>query len=338
MDTIKLQVPLKGTVKIFKARLKSKMWDIHGMPHFITTTHYEGCNMCKVYALHVIEVSKAPMVEILPREVEKAFQIAWPNIVCHIEDEVSSESDKKVEWYSDCHDNLTDNVRLAEEKASAEQDCHWKADKKLVQANSKITELEAKLVELQRELTVLQNQDKRTPIVWDDPYKFSGSDSEPTSGQLSWRWKNGQAFPPSISYGGFFPDKASTLVLVDEQMLMMLASSSQAVGSQTTLPLGHPPTLRITHPWGKGDPPISVTGILPRPLRKTWAGGNTWQHKCSIENPEFKDTLLIARAKKGSECTPESTQLYHVLWSMRKHKLMLPSLPHSWYHKVLQKN
>ena len=30
-----------------------------------------------------------------------------------------------------------------------------------------------------------------------------------------------------------------------------------------------------------------------------------WQHMCSLEKPEFKDTLLIARAKKGSECTPE---------------------------------
>ena len=60
-------------------------------------------------------------VEILPREVEKAFRIAWPNIVRHIEDEASSESDKKVKWYSDHHDNLTDDVRIAENKASTER-------------------------------------------------------------------------------------------------------------------------------------------------------------------------------------------------------------------------
>ena len=169
MDISKMQVLLKGAVKIFKAGLKSKMWDIHGLPHFITTTHRKGCDMCEAYASHVIEVSKAPMVEILPREVKTAFQITWLNIVCHIEDKASSESDKKVEWYSNHHNNLTDDVRLAEEKASAEQDCHQKADEKLVQANSKITELEAKLAELQRELAVLQKQDKRTLIVWDDP-------------------------------------------------------------------------------------------------------------------------------------------------------------------------
>ena len=84
MDTSKRRVPLQGAAKIFKAGLKSKTWDIHGMPHFITTTHYKECDMCKAYALHVVEVSKALTVEILPREVEKAFQIAWLNIVCFV--------------------------------------------------------------------------------------------------------------------------------------------------------------------------------------------------------------------------------------------------------------
>ena len=148
-------------------------------------------------------------------------------------------------------------------------------------------------------------QDKRTLIVRDDQYGFSGSDSEPTSGRSSWKRKKGQAFPPAISYGGFFPSEASTSVLADELMPMMPALSSQVVGSQTTLPLVNPPTLRIAPLWGKGDPPISVTGVLPRPLGKTRAGGNTWQHTCSLESPEFKDTLIIAREKKGTERTPE---------------------------------
>ena len=73
MDTSEMRVPLQGVAKIFEAGLKSKTWDIHGMPHFITTTHREGCDMCEAYTLHVIEASKAPMVEILLREVEKAF-------------------------------------------------------------------------------------------------------------------------------------------------------------------------------------------------------------------------------------------------------------------------
>ena len=109
-----MRVPLQGAAKIFKAGLRSKTWDIHGMPHFITTTHHEGCEVCKAYALHVVEASKVLMVEIPPREVDKAFQTAYPNIIHHIEDEASSVSDKKVEWYSDHHDNLTDDVRMVE--------------------------------------------------------------------------------------------------------------------------------------------------------------------------------------------------------------------------------
>ena len=30
-----------------------------------------------------------------------------------------------------------------------------------------------------------------------------------------------------------------------------------------------------------------------------------WQHTCSLESPEFKDTLLITREKKGTKHTPE---------------------------------
>ena len=157
-------------------------------------------------------------------------------------------------------------------------------------------------------------QDKRTPIVQDDKYGLLGSVSEPTSGQLSWKRKKGQAFPLAISYRGFFLSEASMSVLAVEPMPMMPASSSQAVGSQITLPLVNPPTLRIAPPWGKGDPPISVTGMLPRPLGKTRAGRNMWQHMCSLKSPEFKDALLIARAKKGTECTPEEhTILMHAL-------------------------
>ena len=120
MDTSETRVLLQGAAKIFEAGLKSKTWDIHGMPQFITTTHHEGCKTCDAYALHIVKASGASTVEIPSREVEKAFRIAWPNIVHHIEDEASSESDKKVEWYSDCHDNLTDNIRMVENKASTE--------------------------------------------------------------------------------------------------------------------------------------------------------------------------------------------------------------------------
>ena len=155
---------------------------------------------------------------------------------------------------------------------------------------------------LQKELTVLQTQDKRMPVDWGDPYDFSGSDSEPTSGRSSQKRKKGQAYPPSISYVGFFPDNAGMAVLVEVQMSMMPAS---VVGPIVTLLVGHPPTSRTIPPWGKGDSPILVTGVLPRPLGKTQAGGNMWQHMCSLDSPEFKDTLLIARAKKGSKSTPE---------------------------------
>ena len=73
MDPSEMRVLLQGVAKISKAGLKSKTWDIHGMPHIITTTHCEVCDMCEAYPLHVVEVSKVLTVEIPSREVEKAF-------------------------------------------------------------------------------------------------------------------------------------------------------------------------------------------------------------------------------------------------------------------------
>ena len=169
MDTSETRVLLQGAAKIFKARLKSKTWDIHGMPQFIMTTHREGCETCNMYAVHIVKASESSTVEIPSREVEKAFWIVWPNVVHHLEDEASSESDKKVEWYSDGHDNLTDNIRMVENKASAEWDRCQKADEKLAQANSKIMELETKLTELQQELTALRMQDKSVVITAKQP-------------------------------------------------------------------------------------------------------------------------------------------------------------------------
>ena len=59
MDTSKMRVLLQGAAKIFKAGLKSKTWDIHGMPQFITTTHREGCETCDTYASHIIKALEA---------------------------------------------------------------------------------------------------------------------------------------------------------------------------------------------------------------------------------------------------------------------------------------
>ena len=83
MDMSETRVPLQGAAKIFEAGLKSKTWDIHGMPQFITTTHREGCETCNVYASHVVKASELSTVEIPSREVKKAFRIAWLNIVHH---------------------------------------------------------------------------------------------------------------------------------------------------------------------------------------------------------------------------------------------------------------
>ena len=71
MDTSKTRVLLQEVAEIFEAGLKSKTWDIHGMPQFITTTHHEGCKTCNTYAVHVVKASESLTVEIPSREVKR---------------------------------------------------------------------------------------------------------------------------------------------------------------------------------------------------------------------------------------------------------------------------
>ena len=82
-------------------------------------------------------------------------------------------------------------------------------------------------------------------------FGFLGSDSAPTSGQSIRKRKKGQVFPLAISYGGFFLSEASTLVLADEPMLMMPASSSQAVVTDLTAP-GEPTHIEDRSSVGEG--------------------------------------------------------------------------------------
>ena len=44
IDTSKMRVPLQAVAKIFEAGLKSKTWDIHGMPHVQSTKGANGRN------------------------------------------------------------------------------------------------------------------------------------------------------------------------------------------------------------------------------------------------------------------------------------------------------
>ena len=108
---------------------------------------------------------------------------------------------------------------------------------------------------------------------------------------------------------GFVPREASTSVLADEQMLTMLASSFQVVGSQTTLPLVSPPTLRIAPPWRKGDPLISVTGVLPRLLMRIDANHNTY----SIQITPASNTFHFCHHPQPHHSQPYHTHsiIYH---------------------------
>ena len=78
---------LKGASKVFAQRRADSTWQIKGVPGFITTTHRDDCSLCKQYAKHTVAASKKLTTEIPSRQIELAFQTAFPRVVEHIEDD-----------------------------------------------------------------------------------------------------------------------------------------------------------------------------------------------------------------------------------------------------------
>ena len=78
---------LKGTAKVFAKRRLESLWQIEGVPGFITTTHRDKCSLCEQYTEHAVAASEKPTVEILSHRIELAFQTAWPQVVECIEDD-----------------------------------------------------------------------------------------------------------------------------------------------------------------------------------------------------------------------------------------------------------
>ena len=95
-------------------------------------------------------------------------------------------------------------------------------------------------------------QDKQTPVAQDNLYGFLGSDSEPTSGQSSQKRKKGQAFPPAISYRGFFLSETSMSVLADELMLMMRGIIVTGSGVSDHTASGTPAHIKDHSSMGEG--------------------------------------------------------------------------------------
>ena len=93
-----------------------------GIPHFITTTHREGCTLCNEYTAHTLKTAKTPVVEVLHHCITLAFQRAWPHAVTCMIDEASSEVKDTVDyWHNQCY-NLTASIKSAKDKLSSEKD------------------------------------------------------------------------------------------------------------------------------------------------------------------------------------------------------------------------
>ena len=52
--------------------------------------HLQGCQKCNDYVAHMVEASDLNQLNVLRKDIEHALKVAWPSIICDIEDDAIS--------------------------------------------------------------------------------------------------------------------------------------------------------------------------------------------------------------------------------------------------------
>ena len=115
---------LKGAAKVFAKRRLESLWQIEGVPCFITMTHRDEFSLCEQYAEHAVAASEKPMVEIPSHRIELAFRTAWPRVVECIEDDAVDEANGKLSWYHDRYQDMVKNAKSLQEQLDSKKERH----------------------------------------------------------------------------------------------------------------------------------------------------------------------------------------------------------------------
>ena len=84
-------------------------------------THRDECTLCEQYAKHTVAASEKLMLEIPSHQIELAFQMVWPHVVAHIEDDTMDEAHGKLSWYYNQYQDVTKNAKLLQEQLDSEK-------------------------------------------------------------------------------------------------------------------------------------------------------------------------------------------------------------------------
>ena len=107
------------------------LWQIEGVPGFITTTHRDKCSLCEQYAEQAVAASEKPTVEVPSHRIELAFQTVWPQVVECIEDDAMDEAHGKLSWYRDRYQDVVKNAKSLQEQLDSEKERRRKAESEL---------------------------------------------------------------------------------------------------------------------------------------------------------------------------------------------------------------
>ena len=224
--------------------------------------HPANCTACDDYVEHAVNASRKHEIDCPPKDVEKAVQDAWPAYVYTIGERVRDEMRDELHDVQEKHNRLADKY-----------DDLFVDYKKLKASKAERDDI---IDQLKREIEELKAPQLSTPY----PGGFNGV-LDITSDEEFEAEANRPASPAAQS--------SSTGVSRHDK----LAGKKKRAKAVAPYPKGGYRTHTVVV-----DPPISETGVPPRPLGKT-----AWFRTCSLDNEEFKSLVEKARKTKAIDRT-----------------------------------
>ena len=79
-----------STGAVIKKHQDKMTWSMAGWHGGAALYHLQGCKKCNNYVAHVVEASDLNHLNVLCKDIDHALQVAWPGIICDIEDDATA--------------------------------------------------------------------------------------------------------------------------------------------------------------------------------------------------------------------------------------------------------
>ncbi|KIJ25021.1 hypothetical protein M422DRAFT_274096 [Sphaerobolus stellatus SS14] len=311
----------------------STEWVIESVPGFVAIKHKMGCSICDASASHCMAAKRSYEIRLSEKDVSHAVAEAWPEL-----------------------ETVPSAKKKAEDRRAKMNELYEKFDTRRVTVKNlgnQVQSLESQLQKmksnsdklLKNEELILKNkclQQELDYYVGRARYALYGKD-------VDWATRNGYRISDIlVSDGEDDEEELGGLPTIPEEIPQYVLScppvklarpggkssrNDSKVVHEAGIPAIGGSRLPPTPKRIIADPPASITGVLPRPLGKSWAehwdqptlrGASDWVMESNVHDSEMRRLYIEGRALQPHERSLDHTV---VIFRIDEYAKSLPGLP-----------